>query len=252
MEFTDQALVLRVGRFREADLWVRFLSRQRGVVSAFAFGGCRSRRRFCGCLDLFNVVLMSVKSTRNGVYQSLQEATLLRGPDRLRRDWRRCGVAVNCLRFVEALGVGPDGSESAFSLSLDTLDLLETVEVVPVLLPLLFRARFSFDQGYAPRLDACAGCGASFLPGGGGPARGRFMVREGVLYCHDCPVPSGPSVDVSSETLDALHFVQDNSPLRWSELQLSPSGRRECSRAVDGFIQYHIGLTWENGTFRRL
>lgn len=251
MDFTDQALVLRVGRFREADLWVRFLCRQRGVVSAFAFGGCRSRRRFCGCLDLFNVVLMRVQGTRGGLYQSLQEATLLKGPDRLRRDWRRCGVAVNCLRFIEALGVGPDGADAAFTLTLEMLELLETVETVPILLPLLFRARFAFEQGYAPRLESCAVCGTPFDEASKGETA-RFHVRDGVLYCGHCPCPSGASVALSRETLDALRFVQDNSPLRWSELCFSPAGRRECSRAVDGFIQYHIGLTWENGTYRRL
>lgn len=248
MEFTEQGLILRTGRFREADLWVRFLARGRGVVSTFAFGGSRSRRRFCGCLDLFNVVLFSAKSTRGGTYLALQEATLLRGPDRLRRDWRRCGIAANCLRFVEALGTGPDGSNSALALTLDTLDLLEGVETVPDLLPLLFRARFAFEQGYAPRIDQCANCGA--IPDE--ERKMRFLVREGLLFCPSCQPPAGPYVEVSRETLDALRFVQDNSPLLWPELRLSPSGRRECSRAVDGFIQYHIGLTWENGTFRRL
>ena len=54
MEWSDTALVLGVGRFRESDLWLRMLTRRHGIVSAFAFGGSRSRKRFCGCLDLFN------------------------------------------------------------------------------------------------------------------------------------------------------------------------------------------------------
>ena len=53
MEWSDTALVLGVGRFRESDLWLRMLTRRHGIVSAFAFGGSRSRKRFCGCLDLF-------------------------------------------------------------------------------------------------------------------------------------------------------------------------------------------------------
>ena len=54
MQWTDDALVLRIGKFREADMWVRFLARDKGLVTAFAFGGSRSRRRFTGCLDAFN------------------------------------------------------------------------------------------------------------------------------------------------------------------------------------------------------
>ena len=39
MEWSDTALVLGVGRFRESDLWLRMLTRRHGIVSAFAFGG---------------------------------------------------------------------------------------------------------------------------------------------------------------------------------------------------------------------
>lgn len=319
MEFTEQGLVLRVGRFREADLWVRFLSRRRGILTAFAFGGSRSRRRFSGCLDLFNMLSVSVKSTRGGDYLALQEATLLRGPDRLRRDWRRCGMATNCLRFVEALGAEADfGSQamrfpsqatvlqkvvshenlalqcgnmapriaeshgglccelvpqddveqggmssdeacheqvhqdySALNLALDMLSVLEQAPDVHALFPVLFRARYAFSQGYEPRFGHCSHCGCARHE----HERHRFMVREGTMLCSDCLArlgTSGPFVDVARETLDALLFVQDTSPLQWPQICLSPSARREFSRAVDGFIQYHIGLTWENGRFRRL
>lgn len=248
MEFTEQGLILRVGRFKEADLWVRFLTPRRGVISVFAFGGSRSRRRFCGCLDLFNMVTATIKGTRGGTYLSLQEATLLRGTQRLRRDWKRCGMATNCLRFIEALGAGQENAPEAFSLGLDMLELLEQEEYVPPLFPVLFRARYAFAQGYAPRLECCAGCGKPAY----GSADMRFLVREGVLYCAECSAPAGAFVSVSLETLDALRFVQEHSPLLWSTLELSSLAQRECSRAVDGFIQYHIGLTWENGRFRRL
>ena len=105
MEWTDTALVLHVGRFREADLWVRLLALEQGLVTAFAVGGSRSRRRFTGCLDVFNVIRARVTASRDGQFLNMQESTLLEGPERLRRDWRRQGMAANCVRFMEALGV---------------------------------------------------------------------------------------------------------------------------------------------------
>ena len=159
MEWSDTALVLGVGRFREADRWVRLLTRRHGIVSAFAFGGSRSRKRFCGCLDLFNELQISTRATRNGMYLSLLEGNLIRGPRRLRTDWNRLGMFMNCVRFVEALGVPPDGAASAFLLLKDTLKLLEEAEGVQDILPVLFRLRLASQQGYAPALDACAVCG---------------------------------------------------------------------------------------------
>lgn len=163
MEWSDTALVLGVGRFRESDLWLRMLTRRHGIVSAFAFGGSRSRKRFCGCLDLFNELQISTKTTRNGMYLSLQEGNLIRGPRRLRTDWNRLGMFMNCVRFVEALGVPQDGAAGVFLLLKDTLELLEQSETVQDILPILFRLRLASQQGYAPALTACVSCGKKIL-----------------------------------------------------------------------------------------
>ena len=143
MQWTDDALVLRVGKFREADLWVRLLARERGLVTAFAFGGSRSRRRFTGCLDVFNRIRASAAYSRDGRFLNLQEATLLAGPERLRRDWRRQGMAANCVRFLEAMGVPPDNAGASYALMHGMLELLENEESVPAVMPVLFRFRLA-------------------------------------------------------------------------------------------------------------
>ena len=150
MEWTDTALVLHVGRFREADLWVRLLALEQGLVTAFAFGGSRSRRRFTGCLDVFNVIRARVTASRDGQFLNMQESTLLEGPERLRRDWRRQGMAANCVRFMEALGVPPDASPFSFSLLRELLGLLENEERPPELAPLFFRFRLAATPGSSP------------------------------------------------------------------------------------------------------
>ena len=261
MEWSDTALVLRLGRFRESDIWVRMLTRRHGIVSAFAFGGSRSRRRFAGCLDLFNELRISTRTTGNGLYLSLQEGMLIKGPRRLRTDWQRLGMLMNCVRFMEALGVPPDGSASAFSLLRDTLLLLEQAEKVEELLPALFRLRLASDQGYAPSLGKCAVCGNPVVDLAG------FLVTEGVVACSDCLPERKAWVPLHAASLDALQQVQEKSPLHWNFVAegqverdtsgadvffLTPAGRRECARAIDGFVQYHLGLIWDRGMFRRV
>ena len=252
MEFSDRVVILRVGKFREADLWVRFLSPARGILSAFAFGGSRSRRRFTGCLDLFNDVLFQVKSTRGGLYLALQEGVLMRGPQRLRRDWQRLGLAMNCLKFLEAFGVSPDGAPAAHALFTNTLELLEEHDTLPHQLPLWFRARLAFEQGYALQVDACSGCGAPLEA----VSSCSFAVAEGQLYCSRCARGSvrGFSLVLRRETLDALAYVQENPPSLWhtgAVGALSPSGRKESARMLDAFIQRHIGLYWDTNKFSR-
>ncbi len=247
MEWTDSAFVLDVRQMREADLCLRLLTSTHGIVSVFAFGGSRSRRRFCGCLDLLNLLRVRTKATRNGMYLSLQEGVLLGGPRRLRTDRRRLGMAVNCVRFIEALGITPDGSRSAFSVLRDLLHLLEQAETVQDVTPSLFRLRLASDQGYVPSFAACALCGTPSV----GLEKAFFSVSDGTLLCRECTARSTLHMEIGAESLDVLRKVQENFSLLWNLDQVSSEARRECVRLVDGFVQYHLGLTWERGRFRR-
>lgn len=250
MDWTDTALVLRVGRFRETDLWLRLLTRHHGVVSAFAFGGSRSRRRFAGCLDLLNVIQVRVKSTQGGQYLCLEEGTLLEGPRRLRSDWRRLGMLMNCVRFVEAMGVSHDGAERTFALARAMLRLVEEAEQVHDVVPVLFRLRLASEHGYALNFTECGQCGR-LLKEFAGPF--RFQLESGSLICPQC-AGAGQILRnslISHTALGALDTVQTEDPLAWNSLPLAPEEWRTCARLADGYVQFHLGLSWENGRFRR-
>ncbi|MDD6181496.1 MAG: DNA repair protein RecO [Desulfovibrionaceae bacterium] len=247
MEWADTALVLRVGDFRESDAWVRLLSRKHGVHSAFAFGGRRSRRRFCGCLDAFNLLSCRCRSSRDGRFLTMQEAVLLRGPHRLRAEWRRMGLAVNCARFTEALGVGRESAPAAFGLFAELLELLESAVMPTPLLPLFFRLRLASDSGFSPNFAVCAACGSPAVDGG------WFLVDEGQVRCAACgSARARYAVAIPAAGLDLLTSVQQDSLASWGFAQPAPDVRRACARGIDGFVQYHLGLAWDEGRFRRV
>jgi len=263
MEFTETVLVLQVGRFREADVWVRFLSPTKGVQTGFAFGGSRSRRRFSGCLDACNQVRFHVKATRRSEYLNLMEGTLVKSPQRLRSDWQRLGLAANCMKFLEAAMAGPQGPELAkfvFKLARETLDILDAADEVSALFPVFFRASLTFGLGYAPCLAHCATCGAPTLPDvGTGCKTGQvaqgisFFVEEGKAVCHRCPSPAtGLRLPLSPAALRTLEYVRARGPADWIVLRPGPVERRECAALIDHFVRYHVGLAWEHGRFRRV
>ncbi|MCL1889052.1 MAG: DNA repair protein RecO [Desulfovibrionaceae bacterium] len=245
MEFSDQAIILRLGVFREADIWVRLFS-PRGVFSAFAFGGGRSRRRFSGCLDLFNEVLFQIRRSRHGDYLALREGALLRGPERLRGDWRRLGMARNCAYFMEALPLGAEDAAGAHALFVDLLNSLETREDLPQRLPLFFRARMIFGQGYAFDPDHCAVCGrtwgegsAVFPPGASGPL---------CLYCARPGISGG--ILLRPEALSMLRRICKAPVDSWDVRDIPEWAQQSCARALEAFWQAHAGLHWERGRFR--
>ena len=250
MEWNEQALVLRMGPFRETDIWLRLLCRTRGMLTVFAFGGSRSRRRFCGCLDVWNTLRCRIRSSRDGRFLNLEEATLSAGPQRLRTDWRRMGLAANCLRFTEALGVSGEAAPDVFALLEDLRATLDGSERLPGLLPLFFRLRLAGALGFAPGLECCGRCGGTLEDGG------LFAVDEGLVLCPRCRARRQEigryGVVMPYGGLDLLRTVQQEFPSRWPVDELPGEIRRACARAIDGFVEYHLGLTWEGSYFRRV
>ncbi|WP_428558699.1 MAG: DNA repair protein RecO [Solidesulfovibrio sp. DCME] len=249
MEFSDQALVLKVGRFREIDAWVRLFSPQRGLYTAFAFGGLKSRRRFLGCLDPLNHVRFKVRHAGHLGYHCLTEARLLDAPVNLRGDPNRLGMAVNCLKFFEAVHIGPTGSAEAYGLLRDMLGALEETAAPASLFPMLFRARLAALQGQFPACQCCAVCGAPLCQGAV-----VCHVEAGRLTCADCRDDNAPGVRQRLGTgALALYAAAVSGDARgWAACRPDPAAAREFSRTVDLLVRYHLGLAWEQGGFVRV
>ena len=248
MEYCEQALVLAVRRFREIDAWVRLLSPVRGVYTAFAFGGMKSRRRFLGCLDPLNHVQFKVRRSGYKGYHCLTEGRLLDAPSQLRVSPQRLGMAVNCLKFFEAVPIGPHGAAEAYALLREMLAALDGEAAPSPLFPLLFRARMTFLHGLLPVCGACAACGRAIGQGGA-----VCHVEEGKILCPDCRTATvgGVRLPLGGEALSLLEAAVGQSPGCWASCRPRPAAAREFSRAVDLLVRYHMGLAWEQGGFVR-
>lgn len=256
-DYCERTIVLKVGRFRESDMWVRFFSPSRGLLTGFAFGGAKSRRRFCGCLDAFNHVTFQISSSRRGEYLNLEEGVLIKSPTRLRSDNERLGLAVNCTKFLEAFYQGCDcegGYAQTYEMLCETLEVLDSEREVPKIFPLFFRAKLAFTQGYLPDMCSCGFCGAALdNPSQQAYSKGRtrFLIEQGRMACCVCELEKGGmSLNMSPGTLKTMERVYQTSPQKWLGIKLSAQVRREFAGAVDNFVRFHLGLAWENGRFR--
>lgn len=247
MEFTAETIILKVGRFRDNDLWVKCFAPEQGMFTAFAFGGLRSRRRFMGCLDALNRVRFRV-STGRGQYLNLQEGMLLGSFADLRRNPERLGVAVNCIKFFEAVHSGFSHNREAYDMLVQTLEAIG-ICAHPNAFPALFRARICFAQGFSPELTVCSCCGsdhASF-------ESGLFSPSGGTMLCPVCAGRHAAPADLplSRASLELLGQVRSQTPAQWDTPDTPSAVLQECARAVDAFVSRHIGLVWDNGRFNR-
>jgi len=248
MEFTEQVIILRVGTFRENDCWVRFFSPSRGVLTAFAFGGRRSRRRFCGCLDNFNQVLFRVRSGKRSQYFSLEEGSLLQGFASLKKDPQKVGMAGNCLQFFEAVHVGENGAKDAYALLQSMLGALDGHPGSPSpFFPILFRTAVVFEQGYSLECAHCSSCGGVLQE----HSWADCVIEDGIMLCPSCARPEGTRFRLSWQALALLNHLKNGELGKWVAWNPPPDLRRELYRFVDFFVRYHLGIAYEDGRFCR-
>lgn len=249
-EWNDRIIVLRLGLFHETDIWLRALSEDRGPLTLFAFGGAKSLRRFCGCLDKLNTLQCRVKAARGG-YLNLQEAALLQGPGKLRSDWRGMGVADNCINFMEAMRIDSDSSKEAFALMEGLREFLAASKGPNRLTTFFFRLRLASMLGFAPDFEKCALCGAGAEPDY------IFIPEEGRTFCSRCAreLDAGQKrrgLRAALPVLARLSRARFAPPSEWRENDLAESEKRVCARLIDCFIRYHLGIGWERGSFRHV
>lgn len=247
-EFTEQVVVLKLGQFKESDLWVRIFSPSRGVMQAFAFGGLRSRRRFGGCLEPLSLVAFSIARNPRRGYFFLREGSLLNRFANLHRDLTRMGMAVNCIKFLEAAHIGSPDAASAFCLLLETLKLLNDSHPVPSNLPLFFRCSLACRYGYEPDLKRCSLCGRDIGPG----EPGSFHLEKGLLSCRSCAGKDETGIPLAGSSLQLMTDILHGDPRSWTDLEVSLDEERQACRILDRFVRYHTGLVWEAGRFRHM
>jgi len=252
MDATEKALVLKVGRFREADCWVKLLTPSRGVFNAFAFGGSRSRRRFVGCLDPLSHVLFTFGANKTGSYIALKEGSLLHNFPGVRSDSQKTGLAVNCIKFVEAIEIDPSDARHAYELLLETLHMLEKGGGSSDFVPWLFRAKLAFEMGYHPDFLTCGMCGKSVTTQSGY----QFGVEKGQVACQTCLSGGKPleglARPISTGVLRALDWIQHSQPADWAKVVMDGEVRRQSSQLVELFVAYHLGLSWDNGMYKKV
>jgi len=248
-EFTEEVIVLRIGQFREIDCWVRFFSPSRGIVSAFAFGGYRSRRRFPGCLDILNQVMFKVVSNPTGKYFYLQEGSLLQRFSGISRNMSRLGIAVNCIKFLEAAHLGGSDSRSVYYIILNTLQLLNSQAYVPAAFPLLFRAKVTGEYGFYPNITSCSLCGKEV--DNDLESNYIFILQEGKICCTQCVSRfCKQGIKLRGIALAGLEGVFRNDPSSWGNDLVFEKLDKMAMQAMDLFVRHHLGLIWSAGRFR--
>lgn len=228
MQVKTQGLIIKEQTVGESDRLVTVLTRDEGVVRAFA-------RRAKNLKDSKNSSTGLLCYSRLNLYKGrdkyiINDAFPIEVFFGLRKDIVRLALAQYFCELAAELV--PEGVESAdyLRLVLNALHFLcEGTRPEEILKPIVELRMLSL-AGYMPDLVCCAECGAYEAD------RMYFKVNRGTLYCQDCYLPKGdPFVALSGAALTAMRHIIYSDFEKIFSFGLSGGARKELFAASEAY-----------------
>lgn len=236
--FTTPAILLKRVDFGDDDLILTVLSPSRGKISLMAKSARKSRKRFCGALDLFSVCDM-VCSAGKGSLPLLREAALRHPFSQIRSRFKKTAYASY---FAEVIHnwMEPDAPQPRiFSLLYEVLDRLDRSQLPEEVLSIVFQMTLMIHSGFSPDLTTCCHCHT--------PADRLDACRIGVhfarggLICADCHREVSPTVYLSLGTVKHLLWMGCGDWNKIARVRLSEQTIRESLSFLEAFVPFHLG-----------
>jgi DNA repair protein RecO (recombination protein O) len=236
-----EAIVLRTVVFGEADLIVTYITRDYGLLKAFAKSPRKTKSRFGSSLEPLTYSKIALLGKEDASLPRLTQSDIVRPFHALREDFK-CFLNLSeiielSLRFLQERAHDAD----VFNLFLGILSLVETGKRSDVYM-LYYKIRFLSIMGYEPHLNACCKCGRKLeYRGLNKNAKWDFYASHGALVCVSClPDPVGAK-KISD---GALKFYR--SLIGWpmphvGRIQPPLYLTEELNAVIDAHISYILG-----------
>lgn len=191
--FTVDGIVVKTSVTGESDYIVWVLTRNRGVLRAFAKGARGTKSKLHGAVSQFCYGTFTFFENK-GVF-SISEAVLSEAFFALRNDFTTLTLSQYFCEVVLKCVEENTDSEDYLRLLLNCLHFFCTGSRPPEQIKCIFELRFACIAGYAPMLVACDECGEYETP------VMYFDCSTGQLFCSSCgqdrALPSLPVAAVS-------------------------------------------------------
>lgn len=230
---STSGIILKVADHGESDKLVTFFSPILGRVTGIAKGAKRSKQRFVNKLEPFSRLQIMYRPSRSGGLIFILEAELESAYLKIRNQYPSYIGAMYLAELVLRFTRENDPEEELFTLLAWALSGMNS-DVQPLKTVLLFHLRLLTTVGYEPELQRCSDCSTPVEPG----KRFRLQPAGGALLCNNCGHGTGPSQQLSVQTLRFLAHGQQWDLQRLDRLKLPPLAIREALIALHRYSHH--------------
>lgn len=244
MRITTNGIVIRERSVND-DRLVTLLTRDHGVISAFARGAKRLKGRLTSSTELFCYSRLILFEGRDSYTVDAAECDT--SFFELRRDLDKLALASYIAELCCELAPKEEEAEEYLRLLLNTLHLLKTGSRPAVQLKAIFELRLLTMAGFMPDLVGCRRCGAH-------EGKLLFLPMSGELSCPSCRTEDPPdsveeAIELTPPVLAAMRHISYSELERLFSFQLPEDGLRLLARAGERFLLCQVGRSYRSLDF---
>ena len=225
--FNTDGVVLKVRHTGESDRIVTVLTRDRGVLSAFAKAARRPKSKLHAGTQTF--CFSDLTFRRNGDSLNITEASVREVFYDLNSDLKTLALAQYFSQLAEELIPPGDSPEECLRLLLNSFYFLCDKNRSPLLVKAATELRLAALSGYTPDVGGCCRCG--------GEAGEMFLdCAEGLFYCRDCG-GERMGARLTAPAFDALRVIVTEPLQKIYSVRLPEADLQILSDAAERYLQ---------------
>ena len=230
--YKAEAVVLKQTPLGEADRILTLFTPNMGKIRAVAKGIRRTKSKLGGHLELLNQVSIHLARGRN--LDIVTEAILIESFRGLKRNLGSLSKGLYIAELVDDFSVEEPTNSAIYSLFLDTLGWLGTLDQLELLLR-HFEMRLFEHSGHRPELHSCVECQIDLEPD-----NHTFSCARGGVICERCRHLSTEAlVPVSINAMKVLRFLQREEHYDGvRKVNLSPQILQDVQRLSRAYVRF--------------
>ena len=195
---TENALILREVRFREADRILTALTADRGKLTLTAHGALGKRSKMTAATQQLTWSELSIFE-KNGRY-SVREGVVKEAFQGLRKDLGKLALGSFFSECMELFAAEDQPEPELTQLGLNCLYALSEGLAEPRKIKCVFELRLMSIEGYAPAVESCSVCGREDVQ------EPLFLTEEGQIVCRNCR-KQGWSLPLTKSALAVFRYI---------------------------------------------
>lgn len=237
MKLNTDGLIIKRSQVGENDRLVTILTRDIGVIRAFAHGASKVKSKSASSTDVLCYSSFTVSESK-GTY-SISEVSPIEVFFELRRDIEKLSLAQYFCEVVMNLAVEGEDSSEQLRLILNCLYLLSKGLRPDNYIKSVFELRMMSVCGYMPDLSACCRCGKEDM------SNPKFDVNEAVVFCDGC----GEGIRITNGVLAAMRHICRCKMDRLFSFELSEQSQKILSRITEKYVITHCDRSFTSLDF---